>query len=115
MTGLGAEEVAIDHIPESLGARQSAEESTSATGELGGGKQLASTVDGSVMVPRATTEATGPSAVNAGDANAAPESRAAKPIMPEEQTPPLGVTEHGWTRCPAMDPSSGASSHGGGG
>ena len=59
------------------------EESTAATGELGGGEQLAPTVDGSTMVGAARS-----SAANAGDANAAPESGVVKPVMLEEQTAP---------------------------
>ena len=42
-----------------------------------------------MTVPEATAEATGSSAMNAGDADAAPESRAAKPVAAEEQTVPL--------------------------
>ena len=46
---------------------------------------MAPTVDGSATMPGATAETAGSSAVNAGDASATPESRAAKPVAPKEQ------------------------------
>ena len=54
---------------------------------------MAPMADGSVMVPGATTlgattEAAGSLAANAGDADAAAESRAEKPVVLEEQTVP---------------------------
>ena len=85
--GLRAEE-AVDPILESLGAWRSMEESTATTGELGGSEQLAPTVDESATVPRATAKATGSSATNARDVDAAPKSRAVRQITPEEQTTP---------------------------
>ena len=60
------EEVPVDPIPESPGARRSVEESTAATGELGGGEKLASMVDESTTVPEATTEIAGSSGAEAG-------------------------------------------------
>ena len=46
--------------------------------------------DGLATMPRATARTIESSAANAGDADAAPESGAAKPVAPEEQTtPPL--------------------------
>ena len=78
----------MDPILESLGARQSAEESAAAAIELGDGEQLALTADGSAMVPRATAETVGSSAANAGDVGATPESGTTKPVTPEEQTAP---------------------------
>ena len=74
----------VDPIPKSSSARQSTEESAAATGELGGSEHLAPIVDGSATVPGATTEATRTSTANAGDVDATPESRAARPITPEE-------------------------------
>ena len=82
------EEVLVDPILESSGAWRSIEESTAATSELGGSEQLALTADGSAMVLGATAEAAGSSTTNAGDADAAPESGAAKLVVPEEQTTP---------------------------
>ena len=49
---------------------------------------MAPTADESVTVPRATTEAAGSSAANAGDVDATPESGAAWPVTPEEQMAP---------------------------
>ena len=46
---------------------------------------MASTVDGSVMVPGATAKAAGSSRAEAGVAEATPEARAEKPVVPEEQ------------------------------
>ena len=80
--------MAVDPIPESPGAQRSAEESAAATGELGGGEQLAPTADKSVTMPGATAKTAGSSAVNAGDVGAMSESGAAKPMVPEEQTMP---------------------------
>ena len=45
-------------------------------------------VDESVMVPRAMAKVAGSSAANAGDVDAAPESGAARPDMPEEHMAP---------------------------
>ena len=78
----------VDPILESSGARRSVEESAAATGGLGGGEQLVPMVDESVTVLGAMAEATGSSAVNAGDVDAAPESRAARPVTFEEQMVP---------------------------
>ena len=56
------------------------------------------TEDRSATMPRAMAENTGSSAVNAGDASAAPESGAVRPVAPEEQTTPpeasQGMVEH---------------------
>ena len=46
-------------------------------------------VDESVMVPRAMAKVAGSSAANAGDVDAAPESGAVRPVIPEEQMAPL--------------------------
>ena len=54
------------------------------TSELGSGEQLAPTVNESATVLGATTKIAGSSATNAGDVDATPESRAARPITPEE-------------------------------
>ena len=54
---------------------------------------MAPMADESAMVPRATTKATESSAVNAGDVDAAPESRAARPVTPEEQMAPHKVSQ----------------------
>ena len=83
-----AEEVVVDPIPESPGAWRFAEESAAATGELGGGEQLAPMVDESATVPGAPAEAAGSSTANAGDVDATPESGTARPITPEEQMAP---------------------------
>ena len=82
--GPRVEEMPVDPIPESPGARWPAEESTAAAGEFDGGEHLAPTADGSATMPGATVETAGSSAVNAGDAGATPESRAAKPVAPVE-------------------------------
>ena len=47
---------------------------------------MASMVDGSAIVPKATTEVAGSSGAEAGVADAMPEARAKKPIVPKEQT-----------------------------
>ena len=75
----------VDPIPESLGARRSVEESTAATGELGGGKRLASIADRSVTVPEATMETVGSLGAEAGAIDAAPAFGAEEPAVPEEQ------------------------------
>ena len=76
----------MDPIPESPGARRPAEESTVTGGGLGSGKRLAPMADGLAAMPEATTEAAGALEVDAGVADAMPESRAEKPVVPEEQT-----------------------------
>lgn len=74
----------VDPISESLGARWPAEESTATAGGLGNGEQLAPTMDGSAAMPRAMVETAGSSTTNAGDAGAAPESGAVRPVQPKE-------------------------------
>ena len=73
-------------ILESPGARQSAEESTTAADGLGGGERMASMVDRSVMVPGVSAEAAGSSGAEVGVTDTAPESGAGKSTVPEEQT-----------------------------
>ena len=82
----------MDPILESSGAWQSVKESATAPVELGDGEQLAPTADGSTAMRGATVETTGSSAANAGDASVAPESRAVKPVVPEEQPVPPEAT-----------------------
>jgi len=77
-----------DPILESSGARQPTEESIAAASGLGGSEQSAPTVDGSTTMPKATVETAWSSVANAGDASAMPESRAAKPVVLEEQLVP---------------------------
>ena len=79
--GPGAEKVPVDPMPKSPVVRQPMEESTAATGELGGGEKLA---DGSVMVPEATAETTGSSGAEARATDSAPVSGTEGPTMPEE-------------------------------
>ena len=108
--------MAVDPIQESPSARWSTEESAAATGELGGGEQLVSTVDESATVPGAMAKAAGSSAANAGDVDAAPESRAARPVTPEEQMVPPEASQS--VVRPAVrprNPPGGASGRGGGG
>jgi len=69
------------------------EESTAAGGGLGGGERLAPTVDRSAAMPGAMVENAGSSAVNAGDAGAAPETGAARPVQPKEPTAFLETLE----------------------
>ena len=76
----------VDPILESLGARQPTEESTAPSAGLGDDEQLASTADGSVAAPEATTGTAGSSGAEAGVADVMPESRAEKPVVPKEQT-----------------------------
>ena len=78
----------MDLVPKSPGARWPTEESTAAAGKLGGDEHLAPTADGSATMPGATAKTAGSSAANAGDAGAMLESRAAKPVAPEEQPAP---------------------------
>ena len=73
-------------MPESSVARQPTEESTVVAGGLGGGERLASTADGSVMVPEVTTETIGSSGVEAKAADVALLFRAEGPEVPAEQT-----------------------------
>ena len=100
----GAEEVAVDPILKSPSARRSAEESAAATGELGGGKELAPMVDGSATVPGAIAEAAGSSRAKARVADTAPESGVKKPVMLEQQTA-LPKASEGMVRH-AIRPSS---------
>ena len=79
------EAMPADPIPESPGARWPVEESTAAADELGGGEQLVSMVDKPVAVPGSTAGAAVSSEVEAGVANAMPESGAEKSVEPEEQ------------------------------
>ena len=72
----------------SPGARQPAEESTTAIGGLGDGERSASVEDGSATIPKATTGTAGPSGAEAGVANEAIESGSARPLAPEELTVP---------------------------
>ena len=80
-------------VPESLGARQSVEESTAPVGGLGGGERLAPMVDGSAAVPRATAEAAGSSGAKAGVSHATSEFRMEKPMVLGEQTALPEVSE----------------------
>ena len=73
-------------IPESPGTRQSAKESTATADGLGGGERLASTADGSAAALEATVGTAGSSGAKARVADVAPESRAERPAVPEEQT-----------------------------
>lgn len=74
----------VDPIPESLGARQSAEELTTATGELGGGERLALMADELATVPEATTKTIGSSEAETGATDVTPAFRAERPAMSEE-------------------------------
>ena len=67
-------------------ARQSEEESTAAAGGLGDDERVALIMDGSAVVPEAMAGTIGSSGAEAGVDGDAPESRAAKPVEPEEQT-----------------------------
>ena len=78
------EALLADPVPESLGARWPAEESTAVADELGGGEQLALMVDEPPAVPGATAAATGSLEMEAGVADAAPESGAEKLVVLEE-------------------------------
>ena len=91
--GPRVEAMPADPVLESLGARWHAEESTAATDILSGGEKLASMTDGSMSVPGATAEAAGSSGAEAGVADAALESKAEKPMVPEEQTTLPEVSE----------------------
>ena len=98
-----------DPVPESPVAQRPAEDSTTAADELGGNKRLASTADGLATVPRATAEAARSSGADAGVADAAPEARAKKPIVLEEQTmfpeASTGVVGHAvWPQSPPVVP-----------
>ena len=78
--------MSVAPVPKSSGARQPLEESTATAGELGGGERLASTADGSATVPGVTVETARSLGAEARSTDAAPASRAGKPIVPEEQT-----------------------------
>jgi len=69
-------------MPESLVARRSIEESTTAIGGLGNGERLA---DGSMTVPRAMAETAGSLGAEAGAVDAMPVFRTEGPAVPEEQ------------------------------
>ena len=97
--GPSVEAMPTDPIPESLGSRWPAEESTTTASGLGSGERLVPRADGSVVMPRAMTEAAGALEANAGIVDAASESRAEKPTVLEEPTAlpkaSKGVVEHG--------------------
>ena len=80
--GPRAEEMTVDPIPKSLGARRPTEDSTAVADVLGGGEWLAPTADGSVAMPGAMAEAAGSSEVVARVADATPESTADMPVAP---------------------------------
>ena len=82
--GSNAESVSADPIPKSPGARWPMEESTAAADELGGKERLASMADKPAAVPGEMAGATGPLEVEAGVANAMPETRVEKPVVLEE-------------------------------
>ena len=73
-----------DPVPESLGARRPAEESTTTAGGLGSGERLAPMEDRSTTMPGETIEAAGALEADAGVANTTPESGAEKTMVPEE-------------------------------
>ena len=77
----------------SSGARWPIEESTAAADVLGGGEQLAPTVDKSAAVPGAMVEAAGSLGVEAGVSHTAPESGAEEPVVLGEQMPLPEVLE----------------------
>ena len=64
------------------------EESTAAAGGLGGGEQLTPAADESATIPKATSGTVGSSGAKAGVAGDASESKAAKPVVAEEQMAP---------------------------
>ena len=79
------EEMPADPVRESSGARRPAMESTAAADELGGGERLESTVDEPAAVPGAMAGAAGSLEAETRVVDAALESRAEKPMAPEEQ------------------------------
>ena len=72
----------------SPGARQKAEESTTAAGGPRDGERPMSAEDGSETIPEATAGTTGPLGAEAGVASEATESGSARLVAPEELTTP---------------------------
>ena len=96
------EATSVDPILESSCAWQPMKESSAPASGLGGGKKLAPTVDGSMVVA-------GSSEVDAGVTNIMLESTADKPVVPEEQMAlPLvseGMVGHAvWPPSPLVVP-----------
>ena len=77
----------------SLGARQSAEESTTAAGGLGDGEWSASAKDGSATTREAMAGTAKPSGFETGAAGIAPECGSTEPEVREELTAPLEATQ----------------------
>ena len=100
----GAEVTPAAPMSGSPGARQPAEESTTATGGLGDGERLASAVDGSATIPGATTGTARPSGAEAGAASHAPEYGLMELVAREELTAPPEASQ-GMVR-PTVRPKS---------
>ena len=80
------EAIPADPVSESPGVQRPLEESTADADELGGRERLASVADEPMAMPRAMVGTTRSSDVDAGVVDAASESGAEKPMVPEEQT-----------------------------
>ena len=72
----------------SPGARQKAEESTTAAGGPRDGERPMSAEDGLATIPEAMAGTVGPSGAEAGVASEAIESGSARPVAPEELAAP---------------------------
>ena len=85
--GVGPREETLrtDSVLESLRARQSMKESTTAADGVGGGERLATMVGESMETPGATAGATESSKVRAGATDVMSEYRAQRPAASEEQ------------------------------
>ena len=91
----------------SLGARQPAEDSTTAAGGLGHGERSAPAGNESVTTPEATVVTAGPSGAKAGIASEAPKSGSTEPMAPSElKAPPEAswgvVGPFVWPQSPPM-------------
>ena len=82
--GPDMEAMPADYVLESLGTRRPMEESTAAVDGVGSGERLTMMAADATEMPGATTGAAESSKVGAGAANIMPESRARRPVVPEE-------------------------------
>ena len=93
-----------DPVSGSPGARQPAEESTTAAGGLVDSKRSVSVEDGLARIPKATAGTIGASGAEAGVASDAPEFGSTEPVAPEELMAPPEASQG--MVGPAVEPQS---------
>ena len=91
--GPGAEEMPVDPILESPGARHHVREPIAAVGGLGGDEHLTSTANELTIAPSATAGTAGSSGVDTLVTSVTPKSRAKNLAVPKEQTALLEASE----------------------